>query len=532
MRRLALILCFAPAMIAAETKWIRTQGGPVEMVSDTANKVALPMLGAVEQFRFALGSTLGKPDLASNPPVQLWIEKQGAASPDLQKGRTRYMVSLRAGQPVTPAVFHNLAHLYLTRSVPRLPPELTAGLEQFLSTVQVEGAHVIWGAPPPEAQRTLDWARIHLLATKPEYYGKLKVLLSNLENGVEEDVALRNAIGKNMRELTAEAEIYRKGSTFGTADGPSEPLNPLRDFAVKPMADEDVRLGRADVLDSRSEAEYQAILKANVHVAEAEEGLAILAQRRNDDAARKEHIQRAIDADSTSAWVWVQYAEFGPNRGESVEKALALDPQNAEAQYLAGMQKDDAAHLKLAATLEPQNVGYWDSLAQTYVGQKKFAEARKAWRSAEQASDSPEQREHMRAAWLGLEERKLQAQDTERQESADRLEQLKAKSIAELHAAENKINSGTASSSKTETVAEWDDVMPISLEGKLKQVDCVGKQTRAVIETVDGKQIALAVRNRRGLTCGLQHSRPVKVEYERKPDARLGTAGVVESLPE
>ena len=47
--------------------------------------------------------------------------------------------------------------------------------------------------PLPAGERNLDWARMHMLTVLPDYYGKLRVAVHNLEQGVEAEPALRNA---------------------------------------------------------------------------------------------------------------------------------------------------------------------------------------------------------------------------------------------------------------------------------------------------------------------------------------------------
>lgn len=514
---------------------MRSQLGSLEVLSDAGNKTGLEALGTFEEFRHALGESVGKPELRTHPSLRLLVMKDGRLPAAMVKGRDRYIVPLVADRGIPPSVFRDCTRLLLRQNVARLPDGITKGLEDFFSTIEVHGAHVVWGTPPPTSERTLDWARIHLLATKPEYYGKLKILLFNLQNGSDEDPAFRNAIGKSARDFAEEAEQYWKRGVFTTADGPSRPLNAQRDLKVQPLNAGDVRLAMADLMDDRSQAEYEALLKDNAHATAALEGLAWLALRRSDSEAAKDYLARATDAGSESAEIWVEYAKIGPNRGESVAKALELDPNNPEAHYLAGLQKDDPEQLKIAAKLAPQNVQYWDALAQSYVGLRKYPEAGKAWRAAEQAAVDPAERDKMRERWTGIEGRKLDSEENERRRVADEKQQeinrLKGQALAELHAAEAKFN-GKSSIDPGVPVVPWEDAQPVHLEGTLKQVDCLGKQTRVVIEGADQKDVRLLVKSRRGLTCGPQKPRHTAVDYDRKVDAKLGTAGELETFPQ
>ena len=76
--------------------------------------------------------------------------------------------------------------------------------------------------------------------------------------------------------------------------------------------------------------------------------------------------------------------------------------------------------------------------------------------------------------------------------------------------------------------------------GILKQVDCLGKQARLVIQAGDGKIIRLLVRDPskiaivgekpEALGCGRQKPRKISVEYFPKTDAKLATAGDVATI--
>jgi tetratricopeptide (TPR) repeat protein len=530
---LLAILASAPCM--AEVHWIRSHVGSVEVVSDAGNKPALETLGIFEEFRFALGASVGKTEIATRPPIRLMVKKDGGLPAAIVRGRGRYIVPLVADHAIPPSVLREFARLLLRQNIARLPDGIANGIETFFSTVEVHGVHVVWGAPPPASERTLDWARIHLLATKPEYYGKLKVLLFNLQNGGEEDPAFRNAIGKSAREFAAEADEYFKRGVFASADGPSKPLSAQHDFKVEQLNAGDIKLAMADLMDDSSKAAYEALLKDAGHSTDALEGLAMLALRSNDTEAAKDYLAKATDADSKNADIWVEYAKIGPNRADSVARALELDANNPEAHYLAGLQKDDPEQLKLAAKLDPQNAEYWDALAQAYVGQRKYPEAEKAWRAAEQAASDPAEREKMHGRWTSIETRKLDFAEDERRRTAEEKQQeadrLKGKALAELHASEAKIN-GKSSLDPAIPVVAWDDVQPVHLEGTLKQVDCLGRQTRVVIEGKDLKEVKLLVKSRGGLSCGVQKPRAVAVDYDRKADAKLGTSGELEHFPQ
>jgi Tfp pilus assembly protein PilF len=538
MRRFLCLLLFAISL-HAESKWIQSRSGPVEIYSDAPTKIALEKLGFFEQFRFALGTLVGKPDLNSSPPIRLIVSKAPTAPSASFQGRDRIAIPISSERPIPPSVLRDATRLLLNQNIARLPPEIEKGIEDFFSTVDVRGAHVVWGAPPPAPERNLDWARIQLLATKPEYYGKLKILMFNLQKGIADDPAYRNSIGKTKKEFDSELAAYFQAGLFTSADGPGRPMNAQRDLSVKPLDPSDVQLATADLLNAESRAAYQAILASGKrHYAEASEGLAILALRDHDEAAALKYLTDATDARSTSPGAWIAYAKLEndrPKSNDAIETALELDPQLAEAHFLKGQRHHDEEELKKATALDPRQSDYWNALAEVYLDDNKFPEAAKSYRQAEQAAADPAEQERMRRAWSRIETEKLDYQDSEkRRVSGDEqreLQRLKDKALADLHAAEERINRKLGSS-PTGPVVPWNEAgLPVLLVGELRQVECLGNTTMILIDGRDRQTVKLLLKDRGELKCGPQQLRPVSVEYMPKPDAKLGTAGELVVLP-
>jgi Tfp pilus assembly protein PilF len=537
MRRGLCIILF-PAIALAESKWIQSRSGPIEIYSDAGNKIALEKIGVFEQFRFALGTLVGKPDLIVTPPIRLLAMRTPAYPPALISGRDRIAIPLAADKPIPPSVFRDATRLLIEQNVPRLPPETEKGLEVFFSTIEVRGAHVLWGAPPDAAERTREWGRIELLATKPEYYGKLKILLFNLEKGIADDPAYRNAIGKTKKEFDTELDAYLQAGVFSSSDGPGRALNAQRDLPVKALDASDVQLAMADLLNAESRAEYERMIQDKKHYAESYEGLALLALRDNDQEAARKYLAEAADAGSTSPTAWLAYAKLEtdrPKSNDAIDRALELDPKLAEAHYIKGDRRHNLEELKKATSLDPRKAEYWNALAEVYLDLNQFPNAAKAYRAAEQAAADPAEKERMRKAWSRLETEKLDYQDSEKRRLADEkqqeLQQLKDKAKAELHASEAKINK-TLGGATPDKVVPWIEAgEPVTLEGVLKQVDCLGKDTRIVVEGPDHEMFKLSLKERGKLTCGAQKARSVAVEYTPKPDTRLGTVGELARLP-
>ena len=118
----------------------------------------------------------------------------------------------------------------------------------------------------------------------------------------------------------------------------------------------------------------------------------------------------------------------------------------------------------------------------------------------------------------------------------------KAKAIADLRGAEAKANGAPfAADAVANAVPWWDGPKPTGhVEGLLKQVDCIGKQARIVVERDGHKLIRLLVRDpsqvvfigggEQTLTCGPQKPVRATVEFIPKSNAKLGTSGEVATI--
>ena len=82
-----------------------------------------------------------------------------------------------------------------------------------------------------QTQRTLEWARVHYLATNPEYTTRFRVLMNNLQQGADEDVGYRNAIGKLKAELEKEVAAYHAAGQFTSVEVSGRALSE-RDFST------------------------------------------------------------------------------------------------------------------------------------------------------------------------------------------------------------------------------------------------------------------------------------------------------------
>jgi hypothetical protein len=551
MRRL-FILCLLPCLLAADDHWVKFASGPFEVLTDAGARAGRETLVRFEEFRHAVGQIVGEPDLQTPVPVRVLVfhNAKGWDSPAaLAEGRDCYAIVLGEKSAVPPAVYSELTRLFLKSNTAQMPPAFEQGLAEFFTTFEVSGIHITVGAPPPRPD--LDWARVHLLVVDPEYFGKLRVLLYNLRKGVDQDAAYRNAFGRPAAEVEAQAKRHLAEGNFQTTSLSSRPMTE-RDFPEKPISDVDARLARADLLaGSQSAAEYQSLLRDGVKVAEAEEGLGLLALggHRNDEARR--HFAASIEASSASARCYIEYAKLEPDDAKAMQallRAAGINPKLDEPFALMARRDTDPqkrlAHWKAAAERNPRDPSYWQALAECYLADHNYAEAAKAWKEGEQAATDPAQRERMHQARMAIEQQRLDYEEADRkrraEEEARAIDKLKTQARTELHAIENKYNDGTPKPSD-KAVSWWDGPNPSGkLAGALKQVDCLGSQARLVVEgdgrktvkllVTDPRKVAIMGRGELTLGCGVQKPRRVAIEYFPKPNARFGTAGEVATI--
>jgi tetratricopeptide (TPR) repeat protein len=549
-----IVLCGLAALAApAQDRWIEFRSGPFEVWTNAGERPGRATLMRLEQFRHGLGQIVGEDELGTPLPVRVLVfRKQDPRTPGdtFLTGRDRFAAILTADAPPSAALQRDLARLLLDSNTARMPADWERGLMDLFSTLDVTGIRITLGKPPAQTNR--DWARAHLLATRTEYYGRLRVILSNLRRGVPPDAAYRNAVGKGPAEIEREVDAHLAAGNFSTVPLSSRPMSE-RDFLLRQVSPEAARLALADLLLPDARAAYEAMVRDGVNVPEAHEGLGILALRegRKDDALR--HLAAATQADSRSARCWLEYGRLESDSAKAVaalKKAAELNPKLAEPHFEMAQRETDPAKrvesLKKAAELAPRELPYWEALARIYLEQKDFSNAARAWTAAEQAAADDADRARMREARAAIEGQRLDHEAAERKRAAEEKERelarLKDEALAHVRELEARANTGTPESKPGETVVPWwDGPKPEGrVRGMLRQVDCIGKQARLVIDGEDGKQVRLLVSDASGIAisgggqqvlgCGPLKPRRVVVEYFPRPNSKLATAGEVATI--
>ena len=518
-----------PAHAFAETKWIKARLGPFEAISDDGRKPAAQALSQFAQFSYALGTVMGQPDLRLEPPLRIIVfknarELQAQCSPPLRTGRDRLMACTTAEGQLPYSLLRNLTRTLLENNFSNMPQGIENALETFFSTVESNAVHVTWGAAPPQAERTRDWAMLHLIFTQPDYAGKAKIYLHNLAAGMDPRTAANNAFGEEGPKFEADVDRYYAGPA------PSRPLNPERDINSTLLTSDEGELMRADLLTPGSAAIYESLLKSGKHTAEANEGLAVLAMRDHDDEKAKRYMD-AARREGTKNVVALTATII-------LKDALTIDPKYAEAHWVFGEKLNDPARRmmewKQAVNLAPRNYEWWAQYAQLCVDQKQYAEAGRAWVAAAQAAPDVQLREKYLSARGQIEQQRLDGEEAERRkEAADKakeIDRLKAEARKELADLEARANTRPLSKDDlSKTVPFFDDTAPNSFTGTLTRVDCKGKQMQLSVKGDDGITKVLQVPDSsRFLTmgdtgtvpCGVQKKpRRVKVAYKSSGEA-------------
>ncbi len=561
--RLSLLLLLAallPKLMLAEDHWIALRSGPFEVFTNAGERPAREKLMYLEQFRETLRVVTGKEEMRMVWPVHVLIFKNAAEIPAIPKqfalGRDARMAAVTETGGFSRDNLKELARLLLYENTNRLPQAVEQGLMELVSTVQIDGPRITLGAPVPEAERSPGWALMHLVSVSPEYAGRSRVLISNLEQSNDFDAACHNAFEKPGAQIQQQADAYLKAGNFPTTSISGRALSMTRDFKAVQLGSEDVPIARADLLLATGHtAEAGAAYKA-LHGPEGSEGIALMDLDADKDRDARMVLQEAIDAHSTSARAWLELGRLQSDADE-LKKASELNPRWAEPYYqLADLDpavdkehlEQRATLLKKATSLDPRNMDYWTALAKTDEAAKDFEAAQKAWSGAERAAANDQERERMRKIRLDVQAKRFDEEAAERKRIKDEaeadLQRVKAQSDAAIHAAEDaarkKMNPNGAVPPKPQAWYEAPADGP-SVQGVFQKLDCLGNSARLVIQTGDGKIVQLLMADPsqvttggggdQTLSCGPQkQARQVTVHYSAKPDAKLHTTGVVTSI--
>jgi uncharacterized protein YifN (PemK superfamily) len=553
---LVLLPTLLPTLSPAEDHWIALKSGPFEVFSSAGEKPAREKLMFLEQFREALRIITGKQEMRLVWPVHVIVSKEAPADKTpFALGRDARMMSMSEPGNFSRDNLKDLARILLQDNTNRLPPDVEDGLIELVSTLQIDGPRITLGAPVPPAERSRGWALMHLVTGNPDYAGRSRVMISNLEQSGDFEAACHNAFEKSAAQINQQTDAYLKAGNFATTLISGRALSLTRDFKPVQLGSEDARIALADLLLASGHADQASAAYKELHGAEALEGLALVALGDQKDDEARMALQDAIDSHSTSARAWFELGRMQSDP-DLLKKASELNPRWAAPQFeLADLDpaidkenlEKRAVLLKKAVSLEPRNIDYWTALAKNDVAAKDFADAQKAWGGAEHAASSDDQRERIHQLRLSLQEDRFDAEAAEHKRLADEreadLQRVKTQSEAAIHAAEDaarkRLNPNGAVPPKPETWYHAGETGP-SVQGVFARLDCLGNQARLVIQVAEGKTVQLLVADpsqinaggdEKALACGPQKQpRQVVVHYTAKSDAKLNTVGVATAI--
>ncbi len=507
---------FFAGFAAAADKWIDYRIGPFHVISDAGNKAAREKLNQIEQLRYALGVQLGKVGMGKQGLVTMWpidlvlFANQRdylAHSPGkpFVDGGSATLSAWSGDSPLPREWLRAVTRLLIDDNSGRMPDAIETALCDLFSTIKVKETKISLGAPLPAGELSPDrlraWAKMQMLATLPDYSGKLRVYLNNIQQNGDEGVAVRNAFDMSAAQLDLKVDAYVKAGKFEAVTTGGEPLDPNRDFPEKPIE------------------------KAAVDGLFAE----LAAGGKN------------FPPDSPRGLV-------EKNTHASLELAIKANPRWAVPHFkLAALESDAPVkikELKTAATLDPRNASYWQALAEAQAASNLYDDAAKSWSLAEKAAADEPERARIHIAKMALDGARADFTEAEKrrraEEEAAALARAKALAASEVHAAEAaasaRLNAGRAA---YQTPTEWWDAPTgQKVEGKLTRVECLKGPLRLTIQKDGGAIVKVAVRDLNKLTvngateakfgCGVTKPvRKIRLTYDAKPDAKLGTLGDV-----
>jgi len=496
-----IAILLASTAVAAD--WTEYRMGPFRVISNSGDRPARERLTEMEQTRHVLAGMLGKTDLQTVWPIVLVLfpnqkEYGPRALPQpFVPGGSSDLSAWTADTQQPQDWRREIVHRLIADNAGLLSGVTLTALEDLFSTIEVNATRVKLGARPsalPE-DRLRAWAKVQLLATNPEFAGRFRVYLGNLQQGSEESVAARNGFDLTLDELNRLADAHFRAGVFEASPVSGEALNPNRDFIEK-------RLPQFDVDD------WLAELKAAGKTFSPASPRGLLA------AGTAVSLEQAAKANPRWAEPHVRLAEMETNKLVKVSR------------------------LKVAATLEPNNSVYWQALAEAQTAADQPIDAAKSWISAERTAPTGAERDRIHQIRVNADLRRVEIELADKKRAADErsadLQRVKDGAAAEIRAAEAKANREQGGLKSGATPVPFAQIYGSeTINGTLVQVDCGSNGSRRLTIQNAKSTVKVLVRGSVGLkvgdfTCGAQKPpRPVMVIHDGKPDTQMGSVGNV-----
>lgn len=501
-----LALFLAASALAAD--WTEYRVGPLRVISNAGDGDARKQLTEMEQIRYVLGGMLGKDPLRHEGLEVIWpitlvlfdSERDRAAyalpTPFIEGG------SANLSTTPSPAWRSDIVRQLIEANAGRMPQEIETALADLFASVEVKTTRVVIGAPVAglSGTRLREWAKFHMLATQPEYAGRLRVYLKNLQ-GADLSLAAFNSYNVNEAELNRRMNAYADRGVFQPTEVFGEAITPSKEFYERRLPETEVD--------------------------------ALLAELKAAGKTFPPDSARGLLAKGTS---------------ESLYAAAAANPKWAEphARIAALMQdpKSKTVPLMKATQLEPRRVEYWESLARTQVAANLFIEAAKSWLGAERAAATEPERARIRRARAEIEQQRVDAElaasRAARDEAERELRRVIAASDARVRAAEsaaNRENRAQATFTEGQAPVTFNEGFSgVRVAGHLTEVECVDSVLKLIIEVPNAPTATVLVQKNPEkdgqpvFTCGpVSPARRIEVVHNGKADIRWNTVGEVDT---
>jgi tetratricopeptide (TPR) repeat protein len=498
-----------------------------------------------------------------------------------------YIVMSALGSENFPVAVHEYTHLWLKHTGIELPIWLNEGLAEIHSTLQQSGNRVGMGHPIPGRLYELrdkkwlplarvitvrhsdpeyseknragvfyseSWLLAHMLYLSDEFRPKWSDFVrALLENGSTEH-AFRVAYGKSVDEMEKALRRYAAGTGMNAVFFPGRLEKPSEAPVVAPAAPLESGLVLAELLGflqkyEAAERIFEDLARQYPQDPQVAESRGLIAwQNRHLDAA-KQHFGHALELKSSNAKMLIDYgklvySEDPEKAAQALERAVELDASQREAHemlgYLLFSRRDFAGtvkHLVAVKEITPERAFQTLSTlawAQYETGKKEDARlnAEKARKYARGAVETNRADELLRF----LSEPPRPQQQAALPERAAGSEAATGEPAPAPRLRRRDETPGTAS---RELRIHHEETRE-SFSGPLHQLDCLsagarihvrsGQRRLTFVITDPGQVFIRGGAVTMDFSCGAQKPRRVTVEYVPKPDAKLGTAGVVRVL--
>ena len=402
--RAILFALLAASAMAAD--WTEYRVGPLRVVSNAGDGDARKQLTEMEQLRFVLGGMLGKEPIRREELDALWPITLVLFDSDKDRAayalKTPFIEGGSANLSTTPSPEWRsaIARQLIEANTGRMPQEVETALADLFATLEVtKTTRVSIGAPVAglSGARQREWARLHLLATQPEYAGRFRVYLKNLQGG-DPTLAAFNTYNVQAAELERRMDAYADRGGLQAVEVFGEAITPAKEFYERRMSDAEVNALLAELKGTIPPDSARGLLKEGTR--------------------------------------------------DAFYKAAAANPKWAEPHAKIAATMGDArariAPLEKATQLEPWHVEYWEALAHAQTDSQLYIEAAKSWLGAERAAGTEAERARIRKERAAIEDKRVEAelaaQRAAKDEAERDLRRVMAESEARVRAAEARAN--------------------------------------------------------------------------------------------